>query len=400
MITNKANMKTYRLAQFLSSIIAKVVFNRKYIRNELKGQKGPIVVICNHQAALDFTTMIGATKEPQSFVVSDSFYNTLPFKKGMDQIGVIPKQQFQTSVKEISLMRKVVNHDGILTFYPAGLMCEDGLSTPIPDSTYAFLQWLDTDVYVARIYGSYFCTPKWSSKIRPGKTHLDIHKIIDKEDLRKMTVDEIQEKVDSTILFDAYREQENLKIKYLAGDNVEGLEHVLYMCPHCKKEHTIRVRSKNILYCPECGFAHKSDKYGFLHNIGKTKEEFRYVSDWSLWIQDVIKSRIEAGEELQLSSRAKIQTIDYKKKKYVTVGYANITLTPEKFIIDGPINCKREHLEIPTVQFASLPFKPGCRIEIQHNKTSYRCVLDDGKLAMKFVDMVEVFYKMKPKKDK
>ncbi len=388
----------YRIAQFLSNIIAKVIFKRKYLRNEIKNTKGPMVIVCNHQAALDFTTLIGATKEMQTFVVSDSFYQTLPFQKGMDKIGVIPKQQFQTSIKEIALMRKAVKHDGILTFYPAGLMCEDGLSTPIPDSTYAFLQWLDTDVYAARIYGSYFCTPKWSSKIRPGKTHLDIHKIIDQKELGDMSVEQIQEKIDDALLFDAYREQEDYKVKYRNGDNVEGLENVLYICPHCKKEFTIKVKKKNTLYCTECGFAHKADKYGFLHNVGKTKEEFRYASDWSLWIQDITKEKMDSGELTLLTSRAYIQTIDPKKKKYVTVGYATITLTPEKFIIDGPINCKRQHLEIPILQFASLPFKPGCCIEVQHNKTTYRCILDDGKLAMKYVDMVEVYYKSKNKK--
>ena len=107
---------------------------------------------------------------------------------------------------------------------------------------------------------------------------------------------------------------------------------------------------------------------------------------------------MESGELTHLTSNAYIQTIDYKKSKYVTVGYAAVTLTPEKFIIDGPINCKREHLEIPIVQFASLPFKPGCRIEVQHNKTTYRCLLDDGRLAMKYVDMVEVYYKSQNKK--
>lgn len=396
----KENSKklTYRLAQMLSGIIAKLIFKNKLIRNELKGKKGPLVVVCNHQAALDFTTLIGASKEPQTFVVSDSFYNTLPFKKAMNKLGVIPKQQFQTSIKEISMMRKTVKQDGILTFYPAGLMCEDGLSTPIPNSTYDFLQWLNADVYAARVYGTYFCTPKWSSKIRPGKTYLDVYKIIDKDELQSMSVEQIQKRVDGALLFDAYRDQEKYLVKYHGGDNVEGLENVLYICPHCKKEFTIRVKNKNNLYCTECGFAHKSDKCGFLHNTGTTTEEFRYVSDWSLWIQETIQKQMESGELTELSSNAWIQTIDYKKAKYVTVGYATIKLTPEKFIIDGPINCKRQHLEIPITHFASLPFKPGCRIEIQHNKTTYRCLLDKSELSMKFVDMVEVYYKRNHKK--
>ena len=398
MVDNKQKRTIYRTAQFLSGIIAHVVFRNKYIRNEIKGKKGPMVIIANHQAALDFTALIGATKEHQTLVVSDSFYNTLPFKKSMDKIGVIPKQQFQTSVKEMSLMKKTIQNSDILTIYPAGLMCEDGLSTPIPTATYQFLQWLDADIYVAKISGSYFCTPKWSKKARPGKTHLDIYKLIGKDELKDMPISEVKKIVDDALLFDAYREQENLKIKYIGANNVEGLENVLFVCPKCKSEFTIRTKNKDTLYCEKCGFAHTSDKYGFLHSANNDKDEFRYVSDWSRFVYNKIKSDIESGALTELSARATIQTIDYNKHKYVDVGRANVTLTPEKFIITGIINSTWQKIEIPITQFASLPFKPGCRIEIQHNKTSYRCIFDDGKLAMKFIDMVKIYYEMNQSK--
>ena len=76
MSKNKPNMIIYRSAQLLSRIIAGVVFKNKYIRNEIKGKKGPMVIVANHQAALDFTMLIGATKEPQTFVVR--YLSTLP----------------------------------------------------------------------------------------------------------------------------------------------------------------------------------------------------------------------------------------------------------------------------------------------------------------------------------
>ena len=117
---------------------AKIVFKRKIIRNEIKGKKGPFVIIANHQAQLDFTCLIGATKRKMTFVVSDSFYNTVPVKGIMAKIGVIPKQQFQTTVTDIKRMKTAIDDGGILVIYPAGLNCEDGVSTPIPDATYRF----------------------------------------------------------------------------------------------------------------------------------------------------------------------------------------------------------------------------------------------------------------------
>ncbi len=394
---NKHNMLVYKVAQALSGILASTVFKRKFLRNEIKNIDGAAVVIGNHQAALDFTTMIGATSRHITFVVSDSFFNTLPFKKPMELIGVIPKQQFQTSIKEITKMRSAINDNEILMLYPAGLMSEDGLSTPFPSSTYKFLQWLNADIYAARTSGTYFCTPKWSSKIRPGRTYMDIHKIIDKAELANISPEEIQARVDEALMFDAYREQEKHMVKYAGGDNVAGLENVLYICPHCHKEFSIKVKNKNTLYCTECGFAHTSDKYGFLHNSSGVGDEIRYVSDWSRMVSKQIDDLIERGELTELSADATIQTILHEKRKYVNVGRAKITLTPEKFIIDGVINGEKALIEVPTTFFASIPFKPGRQIEIQHNKCTYRCVLDDGKLAMKFVNMVEKFYRMNDK---
>ena len=68
----------YRAAQAICSVVAGTVFGRKILRNEIKGKNGPFVVIANHQAALDFVNLIGAAKRPMSFVISNSFFSTLP----------------------------------------------------------------------------------------------------------------------------------------------------------------------------------------------------------------------------------------------------------------------------------------------------------------------------------
>ena len=392
MSNKKSNTFLYGFVKFASAVFSKLIFKRKYLRNEIKGKKGPFVIIGNHEAALDFTSLIGTTREHITFVVSDSFYNTLPVKGFMKGVGVIPKQQFQTTLHEISAMRNTLKNNGILMLYPAGLMSENGLPTPIPEDTYEFLRWLDADVYAAKISGTYFCTPKWSGKTRRGRTYLDVYKLFDKEALHGMEPWQIKEAVDGALYFDAYREQEKNMVKYTGGDNIEGLENVLYICPNCKSEFSVRVKNKKTIYCKKCGFEHTSDKYGFLHNTGKVGEEIRYVSDWARFVSDYIREKIECGELCELSSYATVQTIDYDKKKYVDVGRAKITLLHDTFIIDGKINGEEQKLEIPTKTFASLPFKPGCRIEIQHGKTTYRCVLDDGRLAQKFVDMVKIYY--------
>lgn len=385
----------YFLARIVTGFVARFIFKRRFIRNELRGKRGPIVVIANHQAAYDFVNLFGATSRRMHFVISESFYNTLPIKKFLSRLGVIAKQQFQTTIKDIHLMKSVTAAGGILVIYPAGLMCEDGLSTPIPAATYQFLQWLGVPVYMARTSGTYFAMPKWADGLRSGRTYMDIFRLFSAEELREATLDEIKERTDAAMLFDAYREQEELLVEYKNGGNIEGLENVLYVCPHCRSEHTVRVRDGNIIYCEHCGYAEESDKYGFLHKISECGEEIRYVSDWSRMIYDMVRKEAVEGRLDELYTDAEIQMIDGRCCKFVPVGHARVGVDREHFHIDGVLRGEDFSLSVSTANFASLPFSPGRYFEIQHGADIFRCLPTSSDTVMKLANLVKVFYELR-----
>ena len=290
-------------------------------------------------------------------------------------------------------IKAVIENGESLVIYPAGLMCEDGISTPIPQATYKFLKWLDADVYVARASGTYFTMPKWTKGFRPGRTYMDIYKLFDRNELKKLSVGEIKERTDGAILFDAYREQEGLLSKYSNNDNIEGLEKVLYACPNCGKEFTVKVRDGNIIYCTDCGFAERSDEYGFLHKIGQG-EELRYVSDWSRLIYERHRDMLKEHPEYTLSAKTRIYMLDYDKHKFTWVGLGKLTLGKTAFRIEGVINGSSVDMTIPSTKLPTLPFKPGKYLEVQNGADIYRCELDDGKLVMKFINTVKAFFEL------
>lgn len=387
----KPNIFCYRIAQAASWLVSTLIFKRKLLRNEIKGKHGPFVVIANHGASLDFVNLIGATSRPMSFVISNCFYSTLPIKGFLDKMGVIPKQQFQTTADDLKRIKAVVNHGEPVVIYPAGLMCEDGLSTPVPPATYKFLKWLGVDVYVARTQGSYFVMPKWAKGMRAGTTTMDIYRLFTKEELASSDLAAIQEKTDNALLFDAYREQEKLLAEYKNSSCVEGLQNVLYMCPHCGKEFTI-VAQGDTLRCAACGFAQTSDKYAFLHKVSNVGKEIRYVSDWSRMIYENLKEKIRSGSCTELSSPIQIQMIDSKKNKFTQVGQGVVILSQNGFEIEGTLKGEAVSLFFPIEGIPSLPFSPGKHFEVQHGKDIYRCIPENGRLAMKFINMVKIFF--------
>ena len=394
----KPNRILYGITQFVANAAAKLVYQRKYLRNEIKDKKGPFVVIANHQSMLDFVNLIGATRRPMHFVISNAFFNTLPIRGFMQRLGVIPKQQFQTATRDLKRMKAVIDRGEPVVIYPAGLMCEDGLSTPIPAATYKFLKWLKADVYIAKTSGNYFVMPKWAKNIRRGRTYMDIYKLFSADELAQTDMQTIRQKTDAAMLFDAYREQEQLQIAYKGGDDLQGLEHVLYMCPHCKKEFTVAVE-RNRIYCTACGFTHESDGYGFLHQMGTVGQEIRYISDWSRLIYRDMYRKLEEGQQPPLSAKVSISMIDMKKKKFLPAGQGVLSLSEKHFRLKGVVNGEALDIAVDAGTFPSLPFSPGKYLEFQYGEKIYRCLPEDGRVVMKFINMVKVLYEKTKRAD-
>ena len=273
-------------------------------------------------------------------------------------------------------------------------MCEDGLSTPIPEATYKFLKWLKADVYAARTTGSYFVMPKWSRGFRPGHTYMDVYKLFSKEELAAADIEKVKRKTEEALLFDAYREQEKIAAKYRNNANIIGLENVLYMCPRCKSEYTIKLRNSDTLCCTKCGFEQNFDKFGFMHNESDKENEIRYVSDWSKLIYEDLKSKISSGINTSLSSKIKIHMIDEHKSRFTEVGEGTVILSRDGFNIKGNIKGEPSDLHISITNVPSLPFSPGKYIEVQQGSSIYRCIPNDGISVMKYINMVKIFYEL------
>ena len=118
----------------------------------------------------------------------------------------------------------------------------------------------------------------------------------------------------------------------------------------------------------------------------------RYVSDWSKWIYQELKQRIEKGIEKNISAETSIHMIDYEKKKFVEVGHGIINLSQDHFLLNGQINDTPINLRVSTSNIPTLPFSPGKYLELQHGNIIYRLVLNKGILVMKFINMIKIFF--------
>ncbi|MCQ2555571.1 MAG: 1-acyl-sn-glycerol-3-phosphate acyltransferase [Clostridia bacterium] len=390
----KPNKFFYRLVQFISFFLCTFIFRRKVVRNEIRGVKGPYVVIANHECALDFVTLIGLNRRPMSFVISNSFYSTLPVQGIMDKIGVIPKQQFQTTSRNLKQIKAVIDNGEPLVIYPAGLMCEDGLSTPIPLGTYKFLKWLGVDVYCAKVKGSYFVMPKWSKGFNPGKIEMDIFKVFDKEELNSLSVEEVKERTREALLFNAYKDQDERKYSYRKKGEISGMENVLYVCPDCGKEFTMELKNPHTLKCSECGYEAESDAYYMLERKSENGPELRYVSDWNKMILKKVSDELSLDTPYEIKEETDIQMVNKEKKKFESVGNGVVTLTKDCYSLKGTVNGEEISIELTPSLYPMLPYSPGKYFELQDKDTIYRLVLKNGRMVQKCVNTIKMNFRL------
>ena len=392
-IVKKPSTFMYGAFVFASKLVSKFAFNLKYNKEEFNKIQGPCVIIANHESSIDFICLAAALKKKAHFVISNSFYQINPIKLWLKAAGVIPKQQFQTSITDMKKIKNSLENNIPLIIYPAGMMSEDGVTTPIPVATGKSLKWLGQDVYIAKIEGSYLTNPKWGNKWRKGQINIGIKKLFDKEQLATIDPNEAQRIVEEALYYDAYKKQEELMIPYKSCDNINGLEYVLYWCPKCNSFHTMKVVNNNTLVCSKCGNQAKANKYGFLEKVNEDDVIFKHPSDWSKAIKDNLKTEIDKDENYTLNDHCEIQMINYKKRKFETIGFGEISLNKEKFeITNAEIKGEDFNKKFNICNFPILPFKPGKYFEIQNNDDIYRIILKNKNDTVKWVSVLGIFY--------
>lgn len=383
----KPNPVVYFIYRLICKFIAKFIFNTKILRNEAKGVKGSYIVLANHESQIDFINLSVAMRRRTHMVISNSFYQTLSIKPLLDMIKVIPKQQFQTSPADIKKMKKVIDNEMPLAIYPVGLMTENGMSTDPGMSIAKLLKFLKTDVYVCFSEGSYLTNPKWSKKRRKGKITIDVYKLLSKEEVAEYSDSELYQLVRKHIDYNAYENQRKNQVIYKDGDNIEGLEYVLYQCPKCKTNKSIVSHNTTNLKCNCCSYEVKADKYGFLNG-----DEVIYDSpaDWANEILHNLKEEIIKNPNYELTDDVTISMINYQKRRFEEVGKGKVSINKDNIILTGIINDEEISHTFVTKTYPMLPFVPGKQLELQDGQTIYRLKFKDPYNVMIFINMIKV----------
>ncbi|MBO4355566.1 MAG: 1-acyl-sn-glycerol-3-phosphate acyltransferase [Clostridia bacterium] len=305
--------------------------------------KGPFVYIANHASRNDFLfTAPACLPHRLNYVVGYNEFFRFPLNLVFKFMNVIPKRNFTPDVHTIHEIMRVIKRGGRICFMPEGMSSITGMQQPVVPGGGKLLKKLGVPVYYSKISGGYLTYPKHTMISRPGKIEVVVDRMFTPEELKELTPEEIEDRMNMLLAHDDYIWNETAKIKFGKGDNrAEKINTLLYRCCKCGAEGKMTVDG-NVIKCSECGNAVELDPYYQISPVGEGSVCPKYVTDWVIEERKVAEKQVRE-ENFSYSGRVRIGFLpEYKFLKgdstSVISGEGILKLDREGLHFDGTNN--------------------------------------------------------------
>ena len=223
-------------------------------KKDIKKEKGSYIFISNHASRLDYI-FAGVPMLPHrmNFVAGYNEFHRSHLAGVFNILQVIPKKNFVPDAYTIKEVSRILKNNGRIIIFPEGMSSISGANQPVALGTGKFLKHYKVPVYFSIIKGGYLTSPKYNLNDRCGKIEVEIDQMFSPEDLENLTPEEIEDIVNKKLYHDDYAWNKIEQNHYNIGENgAEHLEDLLFFCPKCKKQHTMKTKG-NTIFCESCG---------------------------------------------------------------------------------------------------------------------------------------------------
>lgn len=293
--------------------------------NHLK-KKGPFLIICNHNTALDPGFLGIAFDFPIYYVASTQIFNMGLLSRIVSYLfSPIPKAKSQIDIYTIKKMKRVISNGGSIGLFPEGNLTYTGETAFLPESIIKLIKFLNIPVIIYHTNGLYFSNPRWSVNRKYGKTGGEIVRIISKEEINSFSDEELYVIIKDNFYNNAYSERTNPI--YTGKNKAVGLERLLFICPKCHKVLTLRSEGDDIK-CSNCNYEATYLENGLLDDkTNKTDIPTLEMNQRDLFINylDTFTNGTIFEENVNL--------FESNSKKKIDLGLMNLSINPEAIIL-------------------------------------------------------------------
>ena len=204
---------------------------------------------------------------------------------------IIPKKIYTNDIPSMRAMKKILSEGGVVAFSPEGTSSVFGCNQPIVPGTGHFLKHYGLPVYYCKSEGAYLTQHKINNDTRKGRVDVTFSLLFSPEDLKNLTSDEIDMKINEAFRHDDYKWNKVQRVKYDTKGNAGDHYHdILYKCPKCGEEFMM-IGEKNYIKCNHCGNGCYIDDYYDMIPFDDDCKVFETPTDWVDYERmDIIKA--------------------------------------------------------------------------------------------------------------
>lgn len=380
------------------------VLHGKKSRKALKRLKAPFIILGNHHSLYDYIFPMRALFPRRiNYMVARKHVVASSYRFFLKHSYTIPKSLFQTDIPSLRGAFDVISQKGILAIYPEGQILVNGISKEMPEQVSKLLKKFKVPVLIQRTSGGYFVDSTWRKKLPKGLIDVEFSMALTSEELAEYSLEKIDEIVAKSLYVDNFKWQEETGNLYVGKKRAEGLENILYMCPCCKKEFSIKTDDDKIIctncdtkviYNQACHFDWEKEKY------------FNHIGEWYAYQNQIEKERHFQNKELNLTIPVQLKILaekdtlikesnDFeirKTKRIENAGSGNLIITRERIFYKGVIFGENAEIRFNPRAVQYLPYTPGDNFQIYLQDVMFAFHPIDSRLCAKAALTIETLY--------
>ncbi|MBT7826238.1 MAG: 1-acyl-sn-glycerol-3-phosphate acyltransferase [Bacteroidetes bacterium] len=369
---------------------------KKKLPSEVKKLKSPYLLLSNHVGFWDPFIAGHFLPKFTHFVSSDAAFRHKTTNFFLTRLGTIAKKKNMRDTQVIRDIISVIQQGENVGIFPEAVRNWAGSSFKMDKSIVKLIKLLDVPVVVSILKGMNLFNPRWSKKIRKTKVEVEYILLLNKEEVHKLSEEEIFAQLQNTLKHDEVAYQKKNKNIIHLDRKAEHINHALYLCPDCHAIDPFRVGG-NSFTCCNCNYDIHINDYGFFERISPGKLHFDNIRDWYYWQEKYLLEDIQKKFEIGYQDclfEDKGSKIYYGKEDadLQSIGQADVKLFMDRIDL-----CFQENSKQITFNFNDLQaINPQVheRLEIYYKNEPYRIIGSrEGVSALKWEVAVNAIWK-------
>ena len=363
---------------------------------KIKGQ--PCLILMNHSSFIDLK-IISKIMYPKRYGIVCT-HDTLVGKEWLMRfLGCVPTRKFVSDTTLIRDMEYLLKEKKTsVLMYPEAGYSFDGTTTTLPRKMGVLLKKLGVPVVTVITSGAFARDPLYNMlQLRKVKVSARVKCLCTAEEIKEKSVKELDALLDDAFSFDNFSWQKQNGIHITESFRADGLQRILYKCPHCGAEGPME-GSGTTLTCHHCAKTWELTTLGEL-SAREGDTEFAHIPDWYAWQRQQVRKELEDGT-YKLETDVSIgMMIDYKA--LYMIGDGHLRHDENGFLLtggDGKLRYEQGPLACHSLNSDFFWYEIGDVIGIGNNEALYYCFPKDSTPVTKTRLAAEELYKLKKAK--